>query len=428
LKTEQLIEKLKASLPAEREAVLDQLRARPPEQVIEHLADILLQDGASDLREACFELLKQYGAAASMEAHQTEGWFDRVKAHIAQFDEINRVLGDRFLAYSFILGIQIRALLRDAASPLNTAVHFTLNDEQVQTLSLGEFRLRVIQALLHDARVLHEPSLPFNAETALKVVGPKNILLAPLFDVVIEDVYLVSLDPRAPRYLIRFRTPEGEGLVELREFMEVIRAGLRQDLSGMAEQPFTIDLLAVQKAREAAESGDPDKVISLLASWPGLLSVLHRTPVARQLDDEQLALIGEGVCLLGQALEAGDRSVWSEELYKLGLQLVREGESAGRLCWNLGRRWVENGDFGMAIGLLRRALYLGMPEVTVLPVLGRAFLMRGNMVAAAALLETSSRLKAEASHLEADLGEVREVLSKKGLEWPAPLAEDGGSS
>ncbi len=263
--------------------------------------------------------------------------------------------------------------------------------------------------------------LPLDGEGATDVLGGRILLLAPLYEISIDRVLLGSLNVAKPRYIVSYLADDGLHFSDLEDFAEEIRTRLRQDIAGLAEHPFTLDLFAVQRAREAAVVKDWDQVISALESWPGLLSMLTRTPVAKQLDDEQRALISEGLSLLGEALERRARSAWSEELYKLGLQFVREGESAARLFWNLGRIVFGKGDHGVAIGLLRRALELGHPEEEVLPRLGHAFLMQGKPVAAAALLERARAIGAEFLHLEADLNVVRDLLASRGVPWPVPI-------
>jgi len=350
----------------------------------------VLSDCSPELRETCYKLFELHGAAATLTGHPVQSWYERLKTQIVQFDKINKVLGDRFLAYSVILGIQVRALTLDTVSPLNTAVHFTLDDEQIRTLALGEFRKCVVQALLFDNASPRVPRKPFGPEQAIELLGPKNLLLAPLFDLSIDRVLLASIGPDSPRCLVAYRTKEGAHLAELGDFLDRIRTGIKQDISATTDMSFTIDLSAVEQARKAAETGEFEHVIALLSSWPGLLSMLQGTPVAKQLNQEQLALLGEGVCLLGEALERLETGPWSEELYKLGLMIVREGPSAGRLCANLGRANNLKGEFGNAIGLLNRALMLGYPEEQLLPELGRALLKQGKVIAAAALLEVAS--------------------------------------
>ncbi len=377
MERESLIRALTLTAAPKREAALRDLG--PPETLLGAVADILLQEGDPDLRANGFDYFERCGAEVLMMNHHTDGWFEKLKVHIPQFDALKRVLGERFLAYAFILGIQIRALNVDPKSPLNTAIHFTLNDDEEQVLSLGDFRLQVVQALLHEHRPAYVPRLPFETEAAIGLLGAKNLLVAPLFDISLDRIFLASLDPASPRYLVVYRTPDDLEVVSLDVFLETIRVNLRRDLAGMAERSFSLDLMAVEKARNAAVEGNSHKVVSVLSSWPGLLTMLPKTPVGSQLNPEQLSLIGEGIALLGEALEKLETGTWSEELYKLGLMLVREGPSAGRLLRNLGRQMNLKGEYGVAIGLLKRALALGQPEAEVMRDLGHAFLKQGKV-------------------------------------------------
>lgn len=406
-----------------RTFAVEKLCGGEPAVILPKLADVILNVGTEETVSACFDIIDHFEASAPMADVRMDGWFEKIASHISHYDEICEVMGERFLAYSFVLSIQIQSLMVDPMSPANTAINFTIGNDQVQTLSLGEFKVRVVQTLVRDERLPVQPSLPFHTETAVAVVGGRNILLAPLFGISIERVIITNLPPALPRYLVAFISKEGFNIAELNGFLEHIRDRLREDLLGTESEPFSIDLYAVQRAREAAEKGEHTKVIEILEAWPGILSVLQRAPIRQNLDDEQLALIGEGVCLLGEALEHEDQAPWSEELYKLGLQFIREGNAAARLFSNLGRILVRKEGFGEAIGYLRRALSLGCPPESVLPDLSHAFLKRDCLVAASALIEFCHASHYLGEFLAEDRTEVQRRLETAGITWNVPLPE-----
>jgi tetratricopeptide (TPR) repeat protein len=424
LEVEELMGKSENDTEQVRRSTLEALCAEPSEKTLIRTADLLLTAESADVCADCLDVLDRLEASAPMAEVSMNGWFEQIARRVNNFDEISAIMGERFLAYAFILNIQIRSLMMDPLSPVNTAVHFVSADSRMQTVSLGDFKLQVVQALLHDERLPPEaPSLPFRTDAAVALIGGRTLLIAPLFNIFIDRVILADPNPSAPRYLVTFIL-DGKFHVEaLADFEERIRAAVRHDLSGMAEHPFTLDLFAARQAREAARRGDHLKVIELLEAWPGLLSVLHRTPTVKTLDDEQLALIAEGVCLLGEALEKEDRLSWSEELYKLGLQFVRETPEAARLMACLGRLFVDRKEFGRAIGLLRRALSLGLAEDEVLPLLGRSFLKQDKFVAARALLERCCARNYAGPYLDEDLAEARQAFDRIGALWDVPVGE-----
>ena len=420
---DRLIADITSDSENKRISAVEKLAQIPPESVLPKLGEVILEVGTPEVVGACFDVMEKFESSVSMAEVRMDGWFDQISKHITHLEEITAVLGARFLAYSFVLNIQIRSLMLDPMTPANTAIHFTLNDETMQTLSLGEFKLRVVQALLRDDRLPIAPSLPLTTETAIAVLGGRNVLVAPLFGITIERVMVVGLPPTLPKYLVAFLTPDGFNIADLDSFHELIRDHLRSDLLGTEEQLFSLDLYAVERARKAASEGENEKVVEILEAWPGLLSVLQRAPIKKHLDEEQLRLIGEGVSLLGEALERTNQLQWSEELYKLGLQFVREGEMGGRLFANLGRLLVRKAAFGEAIGHLRRALSLGVSPEMVVPYLGRAFLKRDKVTAAAALLKFSEANGYVSDDMAADLAEIEGTLGDAGVVWDVPVPE-----
>ena len=420
---DKLIDKLGNDTDAIRRTAMEALAGMPPEKTLAQVASLLLRCESGDVCADCLDLLDRFEASASLAEIRMDGWFDQIAGRIPNLSDIAAIMGEHFLAYAFILNIQIRSLSVDPLSPANTAVHFSGGDDRVQVLSLGEFKLRAVQALSKNECIPMPPALPFTTEAATALLGGRALLLAPLFHISVDRVILADPNPEHPEYLITFISDGRFHVESLPEFEERIRASLRADLSGMAEQPFTLDLFAVARAREAAAVGNRLAVIEILESWPGLLSVLHRTTTAKSLDDEQLALIAEGVALLGEALEAVGRTLWAEELYKLGLQFVRETKEAGRLMANLAKMLISREGFGESIGLLRRALFLGVPECELLPLLGRAFLKQKKLTAARALLETCAARGYEGSYLDADLAEARQAFETVGTPWQVPLEE-----
>jgi hypothetical protein len=399
------------------------LADHPVEKVIGPVADLLLDDASPTTQGACLDALERLGAVVNLQEVRTDGWFERLREQISNFQSVCEVMGDRFLAYSMILGIQIHSLATDPRLPANTTVEFSVGDDVPQTLTLGEYRVRVVQALIQDEIQRETQPLPLTVENAVELLGQGLILLAPLFGLSLKQLAAASVDPDQPRFLVGFVSEHGFSFMELKDFEGFVRQKVRRDLAGTQQEPFRLDLTVVDHARAAAERGDHDEVIAILESWPGLLVTLQRTPVLHQLEDNQLELIAEALEILGNAFRHRDRQTWAEELYRLGLVFVRDGVPAGRLFFRLGEMLTEDERYGEAIGHLRRAQALGVPDREVFPVLGRAFLRRQKLVPAAALLEHAVARGAEAQGVEEDLAQIRRALEAAGVDWNVPVCD-----
>lgn len=389
----------------------------PVESTLGPMAEMLLTQVDPWVQAAALDLLERHNAVASVANLRLDGWFEKIAAHIDNFQRISELLGERFLAYSIILGLSLRSIAVDPLSPSNTTIEFSVTDETVQTLPLGEFRVRLVQAVLHDQRTPVKIEIPLRPEDAVGLLGGRTMLLAPLFGLSIENVVVASLDPRAPRVLVGYFSEGGFTFLEQRQFDEMLRSKVRRDLAGTWEQPFKLDLGLVDRARAASAKGDVDTVIAILEAWPGLLSILHRTQVGQNLEVEQRTLIAEGLLLLGKAFERRERESWSEELYRLGLQYVKDGQRASTLYEALGVVMLRNQRPGEAIGVLRRALALGRPENEITPLLGRAFFEVEKVVPAAALLERAAQHGWLDEKTQEALAAIRARLVQARLEW-----------
>ncbi|MBW2276130.1 MAG: hypothetical protein JRF63_01485 [Deltaproteobacteria bacterium] len=399
------------------------LADHPVENVLGPVADLLLDDASANTQGTCLDALERFGAVANLRDVRADGWFEHLGEQIANFQTVCEVMGDRFLAYSMILDIQIHSLATDPKLPANTTVEFSVADDSLQTLTLGEYRVRVVQAIMQQELPLPPTTLPLSPEAAVDLLGQPLVLLAPLFGLSLKQLVLASTDPDQPRVLVGFISEHGFSFMELQDFDTFVKQKVRRDLAGTQQEPFRLDLSVVEHARAAAARGDHDEVIAILESWPGLLVTLQRTPVLHQLDDAQLALIAEALEILGNAFRHRKRTTWAEELYRLGLVFVREGVHAGRLFFRLGELLTEDERYGEAIGHLRRAQVLGVEEREVFPVLGRAFLRRQKIVPAAALLETAVARGADSRDLTEDLAQIRQELERAGVDWNVPVCD-----
>ncbi len=383
------------------------------------VAQLLIDDANSSTQVVCLDLLERAGAVTYFRDSRSDGWFEKLGGKIGNFKLICEILGGRFLAYAIILGIQIRGLARDPRVPANNTVEFTGEDNLLQVLTIGEFRSRVVQALLlKEHEIPSNVEIPIDEETATSVIGADMVLLTSLFGLSMRQFIWVEDKENGPWAIVGFISEAGFNFMELGSFESMVKQKLHRDLVGTFEQPFQLDLSAIEQARIAEKEGSPDRVIHTLETWPGLLAALQRTPVAKQLNEEQLDLIAEGLVLLGDAFRIKNRFTWSEELYRLGLQFIREGSNAARLYSRLGILLSEVERHGEAIGFLRRAAALEPDNSELLAPLGRSFLRRGKTVPAALLLLKAREQGVESDQLEEDLGELRTRFEEAGVCWP----------
>ena len=90
----------------------------------------------------------------SLDALRTDGWFERIGEGIGSFQALCEIVGERFFAFSIIVGARITALTVDRRSPDQTLVDFVVGvgendgDLDPQRLTLADFRRRLVGALL----------------------------------------------------------------------------------------------------------------------------------------------------------------------------------------------------------------------------------------------------------------------------------------
>ncbi|MCP4199197.1 MAG: hypothetical protein GY762_18790 [Proteobacteria bacterium] len=364
--------------------------------------------------------MEQFGTSISLSGMRADKWMEKLGEEIEGYDRICQIMGERFLAYAIMLGVQIRTLSMDPRFPVNTMVEFSVNDERVQTLTLGEFRVRTVQSLLSQKRHPAKASLPLTLENAAPIIGGKNLLVAPLFGISLNYLILADIDADAPRAIVGYISEDDFAFIDLDDFDQLLQQKIRRDLSKAEQEPFKIDPNIVTQAKDAFAKNDMDAVINLLQSWPGLLTILSKTPTGRTLEETQRVTIGEGTTVLGSAFEIRDRSDLAEGIYRLGLQFVREGPVAAQLYFKLGRIYDTGDRYTEAIAVFRRAIMLGVAEKKVLPYLGRAFLKSGKIVPGLALLEHATAQGFNTSAFEADLHQARKTLEHSGQPWEIP--------
>src|SRR5258708_33566225 len=89
-----------------------------------------------------------------LDAVRTDGWFERIGDGIGSFQALCEIIGERFFAFSIIVGARITALTVDRRNPDLSLVDFVVGEPESddnlepQRLTLADFRRRLVGALL----------------------------------------------------------------------------------------------------------------------------------------------------------------------------------------------------------------------------------------------------------------------------------------
>jgi tetratricopeptide (TPR) repeat protein len=356
----------------------------------------------------------------SLDAVRTDGWFERIGEGIGSFQALCEIVGERFFAFSIIVGARITALTVDRRSPDNTLVDFVVGvgdaeqDIEPQRLTLADFRRRLVGALLiEEEKTAPVPTRDSDVEGIQLFIGVRYLLLAPLYGYSLRTLQLTDDSNKEGSAKLTVNHDGVAESFELTAFRFRMRAHVREELDRVATGARSaIDLSKVAEAEAAASRGEWAKVIALLGSWPAPLAIFLRTPEGQMLTPDARALIAKGLGLLGSACVQLGEVEQAEEVFRIGIQYAQEGVAASDLFHRLGEALLKSERPGEAIGPLRRALAFGGPPNDILPSLARAFMQRKKFLAAYACL----REALEAGIHERDIAEeLRQAETALGM-------------
>ena len=389
LSPERLLKQLKSDEPSKRRKALETLGTWNPLKALPYLLDIRTEEEDAELRELANKKLRQMGAIIDLSPMGADSWFEQVKDSSPAFETLCDVMGERFVGYALIVGVQISGLTIDQFTPSNTLVEFKLVETQPpRTLRLPDFRRELVGWILGDSPMPDTATLPLDLAQAQQLVGVRYILLAPLHEMQLHEVVLRSTG-KSPKASVTMSSDAGEEEIEVNELRHRLNLMVQTEIDAVRDEPFELDFSLVDQAEEAAKANNWDEVLRLIGHWPGPLSMLSRMQMAANLDDEKRGRIGASLGYLARAYRATGRSAWAEELYRLGLQFAGEGAAGAKLYQSLGESMIGEKRFGESIGPLRRALALGAERASVGPSLGLALIRCRRTVAAVAVLESA---------------------------------------
>lgn len=358
-----------------------------------------------------------------LDALRTDGWFERIGEGIGSFQALCEIVGERFFAFSIIVGARITALTIDRRSPDQTLVDFVVGgqedgDLEPQRLTLADFRRRLVGALLvEEEKVQPEPARDTDVEAIQLFVGVRYLLLAPLYGYSLVELELGGDEPRVS--VLHDGVEETLALDALRNR---IRMHVRDELERVATGARSaIDLSTVAEAEALALKKEWPKVIALLGTWPAPLAIFLRTPEGQLLAPEARALIAKGLGLLGSACVHLGEIEQAEEVFRIGIQYAQEGIAAAELFRRLGEALLLNDRPGEAIGPLRRAMAFGGAKKDVLPLLARSFVERERFVAAYACLRDALEAGVPEAEVATELRAIEQRLGPALTAWKAHL-------
>ncbi len=358
-------------------------------------------------------------------ALRTDGWFERVGQSIGSFDALCEVLGARFFAFALVTGTQITALTIDRRNPEHTSVEFVSDAAEdganhKERLPLRDFRRRLVQSVTAEP-LAPAPEQADDIDGLQAHLGVRTLLLAPLFGYALQSAVVLGETTE-----LVFEYQGEQATLELAAF----RARLRQHVldefqrASRSGQRSSIELSRVAEAEQASQQGDHAKVVELLGAWPAPLSIFLRTPDGQALGPENRSLIARGLSLLGSALTVQGEPAQGEEVLRLAIQYVPQGVVAGDAYFRLGAALVDQGRYGEAIALLRRARKLGTSGKRVLPLLVRSFMERERWLAALAAILDARRIGSDDPELDASEAAVAEHLGPALERWRELVAPE----
>jgi tetratricopeptide (TPR) repeat protein len=347
---------------------------------------------------------------------RTDGWFERIGEGIGSFQALCEIVGERFFAFSIIVGARVTALTVDRRSPQQTVVDFVVggsqneDDGEPQRLNLADFRRRLVGALLVDEEgAAPPPERETDIEAVQLYIGVRYLLLAPLYG---YSLRTLSVDALEGDTILAVH--DGDELeLELRQFRRRLRNHVHEELERSTQgSRGAIELSRVQDAQVAEGERDWAKIVSLLGSWPAPLAIFLRTPDGQMLAQDGRQMIAKGLAILGTACAKLGELDQAEEVFRIGIQYAHDGAPAADVFARLGEALVEGAREGEAIGPLRRALAVGAKHSVVMPLLARAYLARRRYVAAYAAARHALAAGVAAEDVAGVVGQVESALGE----------------
>ncbi len=329
-------------------------------------------------------------------AARADRWFEQLVSATPSLTRLGSSVGDALVALSLAAGVRVGLVRVDRLSGQVQDVTWRRDERLLDALctagplprdespaaesrgSVASLRAAVLAALVGEAEPAVSPDPTEEPAWLRAVIGPRTLLLAPLFGLSLREL---RWGAQGGRVLVAH---DGiEELVPIRQLRRVLRQRVLEVLQGESGRgAVAIDLAHADQARVDLAANRPEDTVARLFGWLGPLAVYHRTPDGQSLDRGTRARIARGLGALAEGFGRLGRREEQQEALRLSLQYALDGEAAPALYLALGMSWIDEGRHAEAIAPLRRALALGGDEPAVLRPLGKALALTGRVVAA----------------------------------------------
>ncbi|MBW2262962.1 MAG: hypothetical protein JRG91_13375 [Deltaproteobacteria bacterium] len=381
-------------------------------RIVRLLHDVRLADSPSRFSHAVDEILSERGLLVDLGPFVVDTWFESMLKRIDGFEEVCDVVGYRFMAFSLIIGINLRAVMHNPEFPSDSTVEFVIQgEEESQEAPIEDFRKMLLVSLLSDDPPPSPVPTPPSRDDVARLVGVRYLLLSPLYNVHPRKLYIIDQELGTDGYAVVFDHDGETREWSLERFREFLRGFVSEEQVREPEARGRFAVEDVRSAEKALSVGNPERALEYLRDWILFVRNYRLTGSVAQLVKEPDALFARGLLLTGRAYRLLGRKRLSEDLLRFSIQLLPSGATLPKFYYELAVIMMEEKRFGEAIGPLRHALHLGLPHERVYPHLGEA-LMRSDRVVGAALL--LGELNREGLLLESGQGIFKECLRKMG--------------
>jgi tetratricopeptide (TPR) repeat protein len=378
--------------------------------------EIRLAETPSRFVTALDEMLAARGLCVNLDPFVVDNWFDGMIKRIDGFEEVCDVVGYRFMAFSLIIGINLKAVMHNPEFPSESTVEFVIQGEkEAQEAPIEDFRKMLIVSLLSDDPPTQPVRTPPAREEVARLVGVRYLLLAPLYGIRPRKLYIMDQALHTDGYSVVFDHDGETREWSLERFREFLRDFVSEE---QVREPAARGRFAaedIRSAEKALSAGNPERALEYLRDWILFVRNYRLTGTVAQLVKEPDALFARGLLLTGRAYRLLDRNRLSEDLLRFSIQLLPSGEMLPRFYYELAVIMMEEGRHAEAIAPLKHALKLGLSHERVYPYLGEALLRSDRAVGAALVLGELNQ--------EGLLDQEGKVLFKEALRKLGPAKE-----
>ena len=393
-------------------AILDAADPR----IVRLMHEIRIAESPSRFSHSIDEVLSERGLLVDLQPFVVDTWFESMIKRIDGFEEVCDVVGYRFMAFSLIIGINLRAVMHNPEFPSESTVEFLIQGEkESQETPIEDFRKMLLVSLLSDDPPPSPVPTPPSRDEVARLVGVRYLLLAPLYSVRPRKLYILDQELGTDGYSVVFDHDGETREWSLERFREFLRDFVSEE---QVREPAAKGRFAsedVNSAEKALSAGNPERALEYLRDWILFVRNYRLTGSVAQLVKEPDALFARGLLLTGRAYRLLDRKRLSEDLLRFSIQLLPSGATLPKFYYELAIIMMEEKRFGEAIGPLRQALKLGLSHERVYPHLGEALMKCDRVVGAALVLGELNR--------EGLLGEAGQASFKECLKKMGPARE-----